>query len=184
MPNAYHFLIAVWAINLGLLVFNMLPVYPLDGGQILRSLLWFVLGQGRSLLVATVIGFVGTTALLADAIWQGSLWTGLISLYLGVTCWASFKSARAMVRREKLPRRTGFACPRCGMAPPVGPVWRCDRCTETFDPFVTGSACPNCGVMHENTMCVDCHQMSPVHAWEAAGSCVGSGVMSSSFETR
>ena len=184
MPDAYKFLISVWWTNLVLLAFNILPVYPLDGGQILRSLLWFVLGRGRSLLVATALGFVGIAGLLAAAIWMQSLWTGLISLYLGVSCWASFKSARAMVLREKMARRPGFACPRCGMAPPMAPVWRCDRCTETFDPFATGSACPNCGVTHENTMCVDCHQMSPLHAWEAAGSCVGPGVMSSSFETK
>jgi Zn-dependent protease len=31
--------------NLMILIFNLLPVYPLDGGQILRSLLWF--GCGR-----------------------------------------------------------------------------------------------------------------------------------------
>ena len=35
-------------INWGLLIFNMLPIYPLDGGQILQSLLWFVLGRARA----------------------------------------------------------------------------------------------------------------------------------------
>src|SRR5438552_18743804 len=47
-PHAYKLLWAVCFINLGLLVFNLLPIYPLDGGQILRSLLWFVLGRARS----------------------------------------------------------------------------------------------------------------------------------------
>ena len=37
---------SVWIINLVLLGFNLLPVYPLDGGQIFRSLLWFMLGRG------------------------------------------------------------------------------------------------------------------------------------------
>src|SRR5207244_8277628 len=43
-PDAYGLLRALLFIDVGLLIFNMLPVYPLDGGQILRSLLWFVLG--------------------------------------------------------------------------------------------------------------------------------------------
>jgi Zn-dependent protease len=34
---------SVLAINLGLLVFNLLPIYPLDGGEILSAVLWFVL---------------------------------------------------------------------------------------------------------------------------------------------
>ena len=39
MPNAHALLRAVWFMNLSLLIFNMLPIYPLDGGQILRALL-------------------------------------------------------------------------------------------------------------------------------------------------
>src|SRR5208282_3518295 len=59
MPDAHALLRAVWIINLGLLIFNLLPIYPLDGGQILRSLLWYWLGRARSLMVATMVGFVG-----------------------------------------------------------------------------------------------------------------------------
>jgi Zn-dependent protease len=46
-PDPVAFLGALAFINLVLLVFSLLPVYPLDGGQILRSLLWFVLSRLR-----------------------------------------------------------------------------------------------------------------------------------------
>jgi Zn-dependent protease len=57
--DAYLVLLWLWRINLMLLLFNLLPIYPLDGGQIVRALLWFPLGQIRSLFIATGIGFVG-----------------------------------------------------------------------------------------------------------------------------
>ena len=53
VPDLYRLVRSVLFLDVVLLVFNMLPIYPLDGGQILRSLLWFVIGRGRSLLVAT-----------------------------------------------------------------------------------------------------------------------------------
>src|SRR6187401_2921519 len=43
-PDGYLLLRSIFFINFGLLVFNLLPIYPLDGGQILRALLWFVAG--------------------------------------------------------------------------------------------------------------------------------------------
>src|SRR6202044_1281945 len=63
-PDVYILLRSVLYIDLGLLVFNILPIYPLDGGQILRSLLWFVLGRARSLMVATVFGLVGVVVFI------------------------------------------------------------------------------------------------------------------------
>src|SRR5580658_2576495 len=36
--NLQIFCTVIFNINLGLLIFNMLPIYPLDGGQILQSL--------------------------------------------------------------------------------------------------------------------------------------------------
>ena len=80
--DAYLILLWLWRINLGLLIFNLLPIYPLDGGQIVRALLWFPLGQIRSLFIATAIGFVGGGALILFAIYQRSLWIGIMAFFL------------------------------------------------------------------------------------------------------
>jgi Zn-dependent protease len=80
--DAYVVLVWLWRINLGLLLFNLLPIYPLDGGQILRAILWFPLGQIRSLFVATAVGFAGGAALAAFALWQQSLWIGIMAIFL------------------------------------------------------------------------------------------------------
>ena len=72
----------LWQINLGLLLFNLLPIYPLDGGQILRAVLWFSLGQIRSLFIATGVGFVGGGALALFALYQQSIWIGFMAFFL------------------------------------------------------------------------------------------------------
>jgi Zn-dependent protease len=163
--DAYLLLKAVLLIDLLLLAFNILPIYPLDGGQILRSLLWFVLGRGRSLMVATVIGLIGVVVLVAFAVYSQSVWTGLIALYMLMNCWNGLRYSLSLIKLDKLQRRQEYTCPNCGAHPPAGAVWKCDRCTDTFDPFATGMQCPTCGVTHANTMCVDCHAMSPTAAW-------------------
>jgi len=164
-PDAYLLLQSVLKINIGLLVFNILPVYPLDGGQILRSLLWFVLGRGRSLMVATVIGFLGVIALVALAVHSLSIWPALIAAYMLMNCWSGLRYALQLMKLDKLSRRQEYSCPACGAHPPAAPVWTCDQCTEKFDAFATANQCPLCGVVHRNAMCVDCRTMSPMAAW-------------------
>ncbi len=46
-PDLYQFVTSLFMINAGLLFFNLLPVYPLDGGQIVRGLLWLKIGPIR-----------------------------------------------------------------------------------------------------------------------------------------
>src|SRR5258708_18222445 len=67
-PDLDTLLKTLFIIDGWLLIFNMLPIYPLDGGQILRSLLWFVVGRARSLLVAALGGFVGAACLISVAL--------------------------------------------------------------------------------------------------------------------
>lgn len=102
-PHVYRFLRALVAMNLILLAFNLLPIYPLDGGQILRSLLWFVLGRARSLKLAAVIGLLGAVTLIGVAFFLHSFWIGLISLYMAVNCWTGLQQAQILSRLESPP---------------------------------------------------------------------------------
>jgi Zn-dependent protease len=166
-PDAYSLISAVFWIDVVLFVFNILPIYPLDGGQILRALLWFVIGRARSLYVATIIGFIGAAGLICLALWMHSTWSMFIAAYILLSCWGGFKNARALLRIERLPRRDGFACPSCGTHPPVGANWRCAGCKQTFDTFDSGAVCPHCGSQFPNTMCGECHKMHPIGEWSA-----------------
>jgi len=161
MPDVYQLLRAVLWIDVSLLVFNMLPIYPLDGGQILRSLLWFGLGRARSLMVATILGLMGIVGFIGLALWVKSVWFGAISVFMLMNCWGGLKHARELLRRAKLPRREGFACPSCRTAPPIGPYWKCGQCGQPFDTFQSGAVCPHCAAQFATTVCLDCGEQRP-----------------------
>lgn len=80
--DAFRVLQTLAWINTRLLLFNLLPIYPLDGGQILRALLWFPMGQIRSLFIATAVGFAGGGALMLWAILKQEIWIGIIAFFL------------------------------------------------------------------------------------------------------
>ncbi|HXY08235.1 MAG TPA: site-2 protease family protein [Terriglobales bacterium] len=170
-PDLYRLLQAIWFMNLGLLVFNMLPVYPLDGGQILRSVLWFALGRGRSLMVATIIGFLGVGGFIILALWMHSVLFGAIAAFMLLNCWGGLRHAQALLRLAKLPRREGFACPSCKAAPPVGENWKCGRCRRTFDSFQTLANCPHCAAQFPVTQCLECGAAYPMGQWIVPAFC-------------
>jgi hypothetical protein len=164
-PDAMACLRAVFFINVTMLIFNLLPVYPLDGGQILRSLLWFPLGRARSLTVASALGFVGVAGLLGLAVMAASPWLGILAVFVAINCWRGFEHSRALSRLARLPRRPGLSCPSCTAQPPIGPFWACGRCHAPFDTFESNAQCPACGLAFSQTRCVDCGRSSPIGAW-------------------
>lgn len=114
-PDTLRLIGMIRIINYSLLIFNLLPVYPLDGGQILQALLWFPLGEIRSLQIASVIGVIGAIALagLALLLQLNVVWTAIMAFFLLSRAIAGWQYAKAMVAEE--------AARRAASMPPTVP---------------------------------------------------------------
>ncbi len=170
LPSApkdfFHYLDMAATINIVLLVFNMLPIYPLDGGQILQAILWFFIGLPRSLTVAAVIGLLGAAAVIVLAALRTDAWLILLALLGASRSLQGLKQAKTLARMFALPRHAGQRCPSCREAPPIGVFWKC-TCGVGFDTFARARICPGCGGVHELTGCPFCGATSPALAWIA-----------------
>jgi Zn-dependent protease/predicted transcriptional regulator len=76
-------------INLVLAVFNLLPAFPLDGGRVLRAVLWRAQGSlHRATGTALAVGRVVAFAIIAFGVFQllggnaGGLWLALIGWFI------------------------------------------------------------------------------------------------------
>jgi len=77
-------------INLALVLFNLIPGYPLDGGRVFRAIMWAITGNmGRSTLIAANVGRFFAFLLIAVGVWQmlagnlgGGLWVAFIGWFL------------------------------------------------------------------------------------------------------
>jgi Zn-dependent protease len=99
-PDTFRLIGMIRFINYILLIFNLLPIYPLDGGQILRALLWFPFGEIRSLQIASVIGLIGGACLASYALMVWSFWLGLMAFFLLSRAIAGWQYAKVMVAEK------------------------------------------------------------------------------------
>jgi len=116
-------------------------------------------------MVATIIGFLGVAGFIGLAVWVHSVWFGVLAVFMLMNCWGGLRHALALSRFAKLPRRDGFACPRCKTAPPVGDFWKCGQCRQPFDTFQTHAVCPHCAAQFAVTKCLDCGGVHPMSEW-------------------
>jgi Zn-dependent protease len=77
-------------INLALVLFNLIPGYPLDGGRVFRAIVWSITGNmRRATLIAANVGRFFAFLLIFVGVWQmfsgnfsGGLWIAFIGWFL------------------------------------------------------------------------------------------------------
>jgi Zn-dependent protease/CBS domain-containing protein len=104
-PHAVIVLGYLAAVNAMVLAFNLIPAFPLDGGRVLRSVVWAAMGSlRRATWWAAMIGRCFSWALIAWGVlnffagnWLGGIWIGLIGLFLSNASQAGYQ--QVLVRK-------------------------------------------------------------------------------------
>ncbi|HSE19858.1 MAG TPA: site-2 protease family protein [Pyrinomonadaceae bacterium] len=94
-------------INIGLAIFNMIPGFPLDGGRVLRGIVWWITGDAkRATTIAARVGQVIAFLMIIYGVMQFFRGAGFNGLWIGFIGWfllsASRESYAQMVISEGL----------------------------------------------------------------------------------
>ena len=107
--------------NITLAIFNMLPGFPMDGGRVLRALLWwrshdFVKATRGAAAVSRIVGYL----LMAFGVYELIAGAGFGGLWLIFIGWMLAQASRGSVRQAQLEHGlNGITAGRLASAPPV-----------------------------------------------------------------
>lgn len=96
LANPGFYLIQIYAISYYLLLFNLLPIYPLDGGQLLQGVIWLKTGYYKATLFTTSFGLVGSVLL---GLWAIAI-ASLLMFFIMVMCFIACLQIRTMLKAE------------------------------------------------------------------------------------
>jgi Zn-dependent protease/CBS domain-containing protein len=96
---AWQFLLYLMAMNIGLVVFNLIPAFPMDGGRVLRAILALGLGQYRATRIAGFIGQAIAGCFVIGGIVQADFFLAFIGLFvfLGASQEVAFQTRREAI---------------------------------------------------------------------------------------
>jgi len=92
----------LWTLNLMLMVFNLLPFFPMDGGQALAAILSSRMHPNRALVIAARVGMVGAVGIGVWGLLYGGYWAG-IGIALGITNFLACRQALVAARHQHSP---------------------------------------------------------------------------------
>jgi predicted transcriptional regulator len=108
VPSSPPAVMFMWlgVINIALAIFNMIPGFPLDGGRVLRAVVWWVTGDAnRSTRIAAGVGQVVALGLIVLGIWRFFSGAGFGGLWIAFIGWFLLDAARASGAQVEITER-------------------------------------------------------------------------------
>jgi Zn-dependent protease/CBS domain-containing protein len=102
-----NFLASLAAINIWLVLFNLVPAFPMDGGRVLRALLAIRLGQVRATRIAAGIG-QAVAGVMALAGLFGSPMLVLVALFVWIAAAGELRETESRSMLRDLPVAAGM----------------------------------------------------------------------------
>lgn len=99
MINAGNFLFYLFSANVALVLFNLIPAFPMDGGRIFRAILSMKVGRIRATQIAASLG-----KFLALLFFLYGLFYGIILSVIAVFVWFGAHSENIMIQQIELMR--------------------------------------------------------------------------------
>jgi Zn-dependent protease len=87
-------LIYLFFANVTIVLFNLLPAFPMDGGRLLRAGLTLLIGRDRATTIAVVLGVFAALVMAIGGIWIGEFTLPLIAIFIVVAAYGEGKAVR------------------------------------------------------------------------------------------
>ncbi|MCS6772979.1 MAG: site-2 protease family protein [Thermoflexales bacterium] len=129
-PSLETLLLWLLAANISLVVFNMIPAFPLDGGRVFRAILAMFIGFPRATRIASAVGQVAAIGLGVFGFISGNFILVLIAVF--VFFGAGQENAQALSKTVLRTRRVGDAYNKHALSLQIG-----DRVSRVVDYLLT-----------------------------------------------
>lgn len=161
-PSFTFLLLWLLAANISLVVFNLIPAFPLDGGRMLRAILAMFFGYTRATNIAAVVGQVIAVFLGVFGIISGNIVLALIAAFIFIG--AGQEQRESYARTILHTRRVGDAYNKYVLTLTIG-----DRINKVID-YILTSYQPDFAVMQGQKLLGIVTRDDVIRALDASGS--------------